>query len=129
MNELKVEFLVIINTENSFCSTKAAFNNLLSSFDDIVIKKNKVQHNDLQVEYELQSREMESIKSRFFHLKLTCKDLDKIDDFSTLLKALRGILTKASNKPPQKLWDDISKYYSNKKLTQLYTILRTFLGS
>ena len=113
MEELKVEYLVIINTENSFCNSKKAFNSLLSSYDDIIITKNKVKHLDLEVDYELQTDEIEENKQRFFHVKLICKNKDRIDEFAFLLKVIRGILNKATNnKPPQKIWDDISKYYS-----------------
>lgn len=122
MEKLKVEYLVIINTENSFCNSKRAFNNLLSSFDDISISKNKIKHNGLEVSYELQTGEIQPNSQRFFHLKITCLDSAKIEAFQGLLKAIRGILNKASNKPPQKIWDDISKYYSIKAYPFIHDI-------
>lgn len=122
MEELKVEYLVIINTENSFCNSKRAFNNLLSSFDDITISRNKIKHNGLEVSYELQTDEIEPNKQRFFHLKITCVDVARIEDFQALLKAIQGILNKATNKPPQKVWDDISKYYSIKTYPFIHDI-------
>lgn len=113
MEELKVEYLIIIDTENSFCDSKKAFNNLLSSHSNIFINGDKVKYLDLEFNYELQTNKYEDSKQRLFHLKLINKNIDKIEEFALLLKAIRGTLSKATNnKPIQKIWDDISKYYS-----------------
>lgn len=122
MEELKVEYLVIINTENSFCSTKKSFNNLLSSFDNISINRNKIKHKNLEVEYELQTEKMDSDNQRFYHLKFVCKDLTKVDEFTQFLKVINEILNKATKKQPQKLWDDVSKFYSLKMYPIIHDI-------
>lgn len=122
MNEikrLKVEYLVIIATKTSFCNSKKSFNSLLSSFDDITIKGNKVKHKNLEVEYELQTEEIKADEQRFFHLTFICKDTNKVEEFNNLLRTIKAILHKVGEKQPQKLWDDISKYYSFK----LYPII------
>jgi hypothetical protein len=122
MDKLKVEYLVIINTNSSFCNSKKAFNSLLSSIDEISINKNKLVWQKIEIDYELQTEEIEKDKQRFFHLKLQCNDLSKVDDFSDLLRSLRDVLYKASNKQFQTLWDDLTLYYSNKAYPLIHDI-------
>lgn len=119
---MKVEYLIIIDSNNPFCRDKKSFDNFLQSNADISIKGNVFKHKLLEVEYELQGGENEADKNRFFHIKLTSKDDSKIDEFQDLLKATRTLLHMAFDKRPQILWDDISFYYSEKAYPIIHEI-------
>lgn len=121
MKKLKVEYLAIIDTSNSFCDSINSFNNLLMANSDITINS-KLKHNHLDVDYEVQSDKVKEGEQRFFHIKLTCNDVCKISGFESLLKAIRTILFKASGKQPQVLWDDVSFYYANAAYPKIHEI-------
>lgn len=122
MTNLKVEYLVIINTKNSFCNSIASFNNLLKANADISINNNKLKHKELEVDYEVQTDEMETDNQRFFHVKFVCHKIKKMSQFENLLKAVRDILFKATNRQLQTLWDDISFYYANRAYPLIHEI-------
>ena len=119
---MKVEYLIIIDSGNPFCSDKKSFDNFLQSNADISIRGSVFKHKNLEVEYELQGGETEADKNRFFHIKLNCKDESRIDEFHDLLKATRKLLYMASDKNPQVLWDDVSFYYSEKAYPAIHEI-------
>lgn len=122
MDKLKVEYLVVIDTNSSFCNSKKAFNSLLSSIDEININKNKLIWHNLEIDFELQTEEIEKDKQRYFHVKLQCNNLDKVDEFSELLRSLQDVLYKASNRQFQILWNDLTLYYSQKAYPLIHEI-------
>ena len=121
-NSLKVEYLVIIDTSNSFCSNLEACNNLLKSNSNISINGKQLKYKDLEVYYKVQTSELEETKERFFHLHFKCNRVSKILIFEELLRVIKDILYKVSNNEPQTLWDDISFHYSQKSYPLIYEI-------
>ncbi|QMT16235.1 hypothetical protein H1Q58_09615 [Planococcus maritimus] len=116
--ELRVEYLIIVDTSNSFCANEKAFNNLLKASSEINMQNNSIKYKNLTVEYRVQTKKIEnelssSENKRFFHAHFKCSDVSKIDIFEDLLRVVRGILYKNSD-IHQTLWDDISFYYSQK---------------
>lgn len=63
--KIKVEYLVIVDTHNSFCNNINSFNNLLKVNSDISFYNSKLKHKELEVDYEVQSDEVEEGKQRF----------------------------------------------------------------
>lgn len=125
-NELRVEFLVIVDTNNSFCANEDAFNNLLRTNSEISIENGKLKYKNLEVDYKVQTKELETqeksnYKKRFFHIHLIRKEISNIDYFEDLLRVVRELLHKAG-KPVQTLWDDVSFYYSRKAYPLIYEI-------
>ncbi|TMV50935.1 hypothetical protein FE783_09760 [Paenibacillus mesophilus] len=119
---LKVEYLVIVDTKNSFCSNEAAFNNLLKANSDIDIRNRKLKHKKLEVDYEVQTDQLKDKNERFFHVRFSCADYERTSEFEQLLKAVRDLLHKASIRHPQTLWDDVSFFYSSKAYPFIYQI-------
>lgn len=109
---MKVEYLIIINSTSRQYKNKESFESLLKTNVDISINDTSLKYKDLEVEYELQFGEIDADKNRFFHIKLDCIDVSKIDAFEELLGATRDLLLEASKKTPQVIWDDVSFYYS-----------------
>lgn len=123
---LKVEYLVIVDTSNSFCASEEAFNNLFRTNSKLTLRNGKMKYKNLEVEYKVQTKNLETQESRlenkrFFHIHLICSDVSKIDVFEELLRVVRDLLHKASE-VHQTLWDDISFYYSRRAYPQIHEI-------
>jgi len=114
MNKYKVEYLTVINAKENFCNSVSSFNNLLQSYDNVSINAGKIDFDGVSFDYDVQSGEIHENKQRFFHIELKCNDKKNLDKFKELLKSVRTILSKASEKPPEILWDDISSELANK---------------
>ena len=118
---MRVEYLVIIEANSPFCRDKVAFNNFLQSNADIKIKKNSIKHQSFECLFELTGGGAECAKDRFFHVKLE-SDAENLEEFHELIKAVRSLLHKASDKKPQVLWDDVSFYYAQKSYPLVHQI-------
>jgi uncharacterized protein YutE (UPF0331/DUF86 family) len=113
MSNYKVEYLSVINSKESFCKSISSFNNLLQSYDNVKINGKKIEFEGVSFGYDVQFGEIQEDSQRFFHVKLNCKDKSNLEIFKSLLKSVRTLLTKASDKPPEVLWDDISSELAN----------------
>lgn len=123
MENLRVEYLISIETKKNFCNSIKGFNNLLEVSDEIKIEKGKIiKYKDLNVIYEVQTGELSEKEQRFFHIKFTCKQIDRINEYSNFLRVIRDILIRVTGKQPISLWDDISFYYANKSYPLIHEI-------
>lgn len=122
MNDYKVEYLSVINSKESFCKSISSFNNLLQSYDNVSINGNKIDFEGTEFEYDVQFGEIQEDSQRFFHVKLKCTKKGDLDKFKLLLKSVRTLLTKASEKPPEILWDDLSSELANKAYPVIHEI-------
>tara|TARA_R110001583_G_scaffold195306_1_gene371598 strand:+ start:1163 stop:2386 length:1224 start_codon:yes stop_codon:yes gene_type:complete len=122
MNNYKVEYLSVINSRESFCKSVSSFNNLLQSYDNVSINGNKIDFEGTEFEYDVQFGEIQEDSQRFFHVKLKCKNKGDAEKFKLLLKSVRTLLTKASEKPPEILWDDLSSELANKAYPVIHEI-------
>lgn len=123
MDNIKVEYIILVETKNSFCNSIKAFNNLLEVNDDIKIEKNNiVKYKNLNISYEVQTGELNDKEQRFFHTKFTCNQVDKINEYSFFLKAVRDILARVTGKQPVSLWDDVSFFYATKSYPLIHEI-------
>ncbi|EJR54320.1 hypothetical protein IIM_02049 [Bacillus cereus VD107] len=118
---LRVEYLIIIDTKNEFCTNKVSFNNFLMSNSDISIENEILKYKKIHVKYRLHTNRLEKEAQRFFHLEFQFNDILKIEEFEELLRVVRDLLHKTGNKP-QILWDDISFYYSNQSYPVIYEV-------
>ena len=112
MKSYKVEYLSVLNSKEDFCKSVESFNYLLQSYDHIDVVGNQVNFKENSYAYEVQFGEINEGNQRFFHLKLSCANSNILEDFKILLKSIRTILVKASGKPPEILWNDLSSQLS-----------------
>jgi hypothetical protein len=119
---MRIEYLTIVDANSSFCRDKSSFNSFLQSNADIKIRNSQLRHKNLDVAYELRGGDAKGSASRFFHMKLECDVVERIDEFNELLKAVRSLLHKVSEKKPQVLWDDVSFHYSQKVYPLIHQI-------
>lgn len=118
---MKVEYLVIIDSESTFCRNTKSFKNFLQSDSEIIISGDKIKFRGISVCYELQEGENTNKNNKFFHIKLVC-DEEVLSDFSDLCRSLKKILHMNSKNSVQTLWDDISFYYSSRSYPMIYEI-------
>lgn len=122
MSKYKVEYLSVINSKESFCKSIPSFNNLLQSYDNVTISGNFIKFENVSFGYEVQFGEIKEDAQRFFHVKLNCSEKKNLDKFKLLIKCVRTLLAKASEKPPEILWDDISSELANKAYPVVHEI-------
>jgi hypothetical protein len=124
MENIRVEYIILVETKNAFCNSIKAFNNLLEVNDDIKIEKNSkvIKFKGLDISYEVQTGELNDKEQRFFHTKFTCKQVEKINEYSNFLRVVRDILVRVTGKQPVSLWDDVSFYYANKSYPLIHEI-------
>lgn len=108
MNSYKVEYLSVINSKEDFCKSISSFNNFLQSYDNIKITAGKIKFDGITFSYGVQFGDIIEDAQRYFHVTFNCDDLKDSDKFKAMLRAIRTLLTKASGKPPEILWDDFS---------------------
>jgi len=123
MQKFKVEYLITVDQKYPFCSSVAAFNNLLRTIDDITVTNSSIEYKSLKVNYELQMGAIEADKQKYFHIKITSTSyLQAEEEIDTLLRSIRTILSKASGKAVQILWDDIGFYYAQKSYPLIFEV-------
>lgn len=122
LNMYRVEYLITVDPKDKFCISIPAFNSLLATLDGLAVSSNELEFGNAKYGYEIQIGEISSDKQKFFHLKLTCHAEKDLKAFSELLRAIRMVLHKASGKPVQSLWDDISFFYAQKSYPLIYSI-------
>ncbi|ODC03498.1 hypothetical protein BFW38_08005 [Terasakiispira papahanaumokuakeensis] len=120
-NDLKVEYLVIIDSESTFCRNAQSFKSFLQSDSEINISGTKIKFRGISVDYELQEGENTNKNHKFFHIKLVCDEKD-LADFSDLCRSIKKLLHMNSKNSVQTLWDDISFYYSSRSYPMIYEI-------
>jgi hypothetical protein len=121
----RVEYLITIDQKDLFCKTKSGFNNLLRTIDGLSIHNGELRYQDLQAQYEVQDGEITTDRQRFFHVKLTLSDDNKLEQFELLLRQVRGVLTRAGGRPPQVLWDGLSTNFANAAYPLIHDIENT----
>lgn len=113
MENLKVEYLAIINSKEGFCNSISAFNNLIQSYGSIEIKPKGLIFEGFRFEYDVQQGEIQNNSHVFFHVRLGCQNKSEVIVFLSLLKSIRTILAKAAERPVEVLWDDVSSSLSS----------------
>lgn len=108
MTVFNVEYLTVINSKEEFCKSISSFNSYLQSYDKIKVAGEKIKYDGVSFGYKVQHGDIVEGVQRFFHVKLECSSEDSLDKFKALLRGVRSLLTKASGKPPEVLWDDLS---------------------
>lgn len=121
MDSFKVEYLIINDGSSLKCKNKESFNNLLKTDPDITINGKKLIYKETEADYELRTDSVSDTNVSYFHLKFIYHHEDTLEQFSSLLKAVRStfsVITKA----PQKLWDDLNLYYSQQAYPLIFDI-------
>lgn len=112
MSSHKVEYLSVISCKEGFCKTIESFNSLIQSYDGIKISDNKIEYEGVAFEYKINIGDIDEGSKKFFHLEFYCADKKLLEKFKLFLRSIRTLLTRVGDKPPEILWDDLSKELS-----------------
>lgn len=126
----RVEYLITVSEDDPFCKTEAGFNNLLKTLDGLSIGRDGVLYHDLPIKYELSFGSIHQDKQRYFQVKFWIDDEALLAKFEDFLRAVRGVLYRASERQPQVLWDGIGSYYATSaypKINELENLLRKLI--
>lgn len=113
MENLKVEYLAIVDSKEGFCNSISAFNYLIQSYSSIEIKAKGLLFEGVRFDYDVQQGEIQNNSHIFFHVRLGCQNRTEVIIFLSLLKSIRTILAKAAERPVEVLWDDVSSSLSS----------------
>ena len=109
---LKLEYLIFVDNEGIKCNDEKSFNHFLQSNPEIEIKGKKIKFKNVLIDYELSYGQIANSDQTYFHLIFNYDDIEKIDIYVGLLKAVKSVIH-ILTKTPQILYDGISIYYSN----------------
>lgn len=104
---MRVEYLILIDSKESYCKSVNSLNNLLQAYDEIKIDGDSISYCGNAFHYEVSFEEIGKEHQRYFHIRVTNSDTSTTQEFRTLLKSLRTILTKIGGRPPEIVWDEI----------------------
>lgn len=122
LEKFKTEYLVVVDTKDSFCGNITSFNNLLMSNSEIIISNDTLKYKEFSVDYTVQSDTINDDSQRFFHIKLTGTNVTDLSKYEELLKIIRIMISKATSLKFETLWDDVSFYYANKAYPLIHEI-------
>ncbi|UTV97802.1 hypothetical protein KDW99_10850 [Marinomonas rhizomae] len=108
---MKVEYLVMIDSNEEYCKSINTLNYLIQSYDGITISNGKISYEGAEFAYDVQLGESDNTSHRFFHIRIDNEDESNIGMFQSFLKLIRTILTKISGFPVEILCDDLSSSF------------------
>jgi Apea-like HEPN len=126
--ELITEYLIIIEKNSSeafyyLCDTTEEFNKLLQTDSDITIDAGCLKYKKVvEFGFEVKNGTVQDKEQRFFHIKLTFRgDESNINDYTEMLKSIRGTVYRAGAQP-ETLRDDVSWHFSNKSYPLIHRV-------
>lgn len=137
---MKIELLILVSGDDTFCNTAKSFSDFLKIDSLISISQKKISYrrssNDpelVSAEFEIQTNKVKSINERFFLVILECNNAEHIDEFSELVDRLRGIMERIS---PGKctintLWDDVGRIYAERSypvINEIENLMRRLIA-
>ena len=118
---MKLEYLVLVPYDVSFCNTKADFINFLKIDSLISIEGNKLSYrraseskNLITANFRVETDNIPSCKERYFLIVLENKNDRLVDEFSELGEKIRQIAKRINPESTviNTLWDDIGRHYA-----------------
>ncbi|MBL5903075.1 HEPN domain-containing protein [Serratia fonticola] len=118
---MKLEFLVLIKNDDSFCNSKKAFIDFLKVDSSISItgqkltfKKNQKTKNPISVNFRVETKTIPSNAERYFLVLLENKNESLVDEFSDVGDKIKEICKRIN---PTSiviniLWDDVGRHYA-----------------
>lgn len=137
---MKIEYLIILTQDDTFCNSKEAFIKFLNVDSKIDVSGNKImfksENNNstiLTIDFEIRTGEILSKKERYFHLLLTNNENNKIDEFNQLARTIKKIAEKINPDHTRinTLWNDVGIYYANQAypyINQVENLMRKLIS-
>ncbi|WP_214772615.1 HEPN domain-containing protein [Exiguobacterium sp. s39] len=128
ISEFTIEYLLIVDSANNFCSNIDLFNSLITSYADITFNEenDKIFYNGLTILYKvhlLPLNEQKDNTKNVFNIYFTCENVEEIEKFKKFISKVVGLLRKVSESGgPYLLRDDINAYYSRNAYAKVHEI-------
>jgi hypothetical protein len=126
--KLTTEYLIIIERKSSeafynLCDNSNDFAKLLKKDPEIQIDVGKIRYKKkFEFDYEITAGTVEGKEQRFFQIKVIFNgDEHEIDDYSNLLKSIRGLCYRAGGQQ-ETLTDDVSFHYACKSYPLIHNV-------
>lgn len=126
--KINVEYLLILEGKDNFCSNNLTFDNFLMTNSDLSLKGSYIEYKELKVGYKVQFEEMEDNK-RSIHVYFSCDNKVDINQYEQFLRVIRSIFYKISE-DIHILRDDISFHYAKlayPKIHQIENLMRKLI--
>ena len=124
---ITVEYLAIFRRSDTFCDSSSSFLRLVQVDSSIKVTRGEISYQGERVcEVKLADGEVADKKQRYFHLHFTWNghpdaDVDELERFTSLLKAIRGAVHQAGGQT-ETLWNDLSAHYARKAYPLIHEI-------
>lgn len=120
---MKIEFLVLVTNDDSFCNNKKAFIDFLQVDSLISITGQKLAYRKtakskpiITVKFNVETSNIPSNKERYFIIALENSNEELIDEFSEVGNKIKEICKRINHETAiiNVLWDDVGRYYAYK---------------
>ncbi|HDU8399012.1 TPA: hypothetical protein RGQ54_004477, partial [Escherichia coli] len=120
---MKLEFLVLVTNDDSFCNSKKAFIDFLKIDSLISITGRKLTYKKtprsnplITVKFNVETNNIPSNKERYFIIALENTSEELIDEFSEVGDKIKELCKRINPESTviNILWDDIGRYYAHK---------------
>lgn len=117
---MKIEYLILIKKDGSFCDSEKSFLSFLKTDSNIEVDKKQIKYklisgkDKIYFDYSLSSGEVGNLTERYFILELRRVDQKRKNDITQFTRQLKKIISRIhpDNVKINTLWDDIAMGYS-----------------
>lgn len=120
---MKLEYLILVPKDNSFCASKEAFKKFLEVDASISISEPNISYsrslegnNSVSAKFSVETGLVKGKDERFFLIALECDDKTLCDELAELGDKLKAIASRISpgSTDINTLWDDVGRIYAEK---------------
>ncbi|MGV0083992.1 hypothetical protein EEAAV_08970 [Rahnella aceris] len=120
---MKLEFLVLVTNDDSFCNSKKAFIDFLKidslisiAGQKLTYKKTPRSNPTITVKFNVETNNIPSNKERYFIIALENTNEELVDEFSELGNKIKELCKRINPESTvlNVLWDDVGRYYACK---------------
>lgn len=118
---VKIEFLVLIKNDDSFCNSREAFINFLNVDESISITKTKLRYKQkadsepiISVDFKVDTGNIPSNEERYFLILMEKSTQGSVDEFSEMANKIKEICKRINPESTvvNILWDDVGTHYA-----------------
>lgn len=137
---MKIELLVLVTNDDSFCNNKRAFIDFLKLDSLISIVGQKLTYRRtikskslITVKFNVETNNIPSNKERYFTVALENSDEELIDEFSEVGDKIKEICKRINPETAviNVLWDDVGRYYAYKSypiINEVENVMRKLIS-
>ena len=137
---MRTELLLLVPDDETFCSSKKAFIDLLRVDALITVSGQKINYRRtakskelVSARFSIETNKCKSMHERYFLLTLECQEAELIDEFNDLCDQIRTIGERLSpgRTTINTIWDDVGRIYAEKSyplINEVENLLRRLIA-